>query len=151
VNRQDLNPIAATRDDYEKFQDLSRPVQAWRFVRWGMIYLMVLGVIMRAISWMVLVPLWEREVKGTDRTLQGRLRILTFGPPVTDAATSAKVLAQTGTALVGLAVLSVFGAVPTTVGPLERGARIAIIVLWAGFLIGDPVWCVAHKLNQRRQ
>jgi len=147
MNREDLNPIAATRNDYNDFKDLSRPVQVWRFVKWGVIYISMIGVLARAATWMFLVPAWEREIQGTDRTLQGRLRILCFlRPPVTDCATSTAIVAQTGTAVMGYALLQTWGTVWVGTGSVPIW-QVAGLLITAGYLMLDPVWGVIHRLR----
>jgi len=148
MNREDLNPIKATREDYRGFQQLSRPVQAWRFVMWGIVYISMLGVLIRAATWMFLVPLWETEIQDRDRSLQGRLRVLCFiAPPVTGVDTQTAIFAQSGTALMGFAFLDTFNSVWVGINGQPPIWQVAGLIITAGYCFLDPVWGVLHRLR----
>jgi len=148
VNREDLNPITATKKDYRAWQQHSRSRRYLRLLRLPVVYLCILGVMWRMAVWMIIVPAVEANLLGKDRSLDGRLSELALiKPPVDPVSTSAAVVAQSVTAVFGWMLGRTMGGIPVSAvpGPVWR----LIIWTWTGYMVLDPVLGVVWKLYER--
>jgi len=147
MNREDYDPIAATRADLRGWLEYDWPMRIARVLRLALVYLLMPVLVARAVMWMLIVPAIDSEFGDGDGSIDDLRIMRPVGKPVPGAGPQAEVVARTlggafgawmllGVPLPSEGMTNEIILTGVMVGPT---ATFALSVLNFGYLACDPM------------